>query len=350
MRISIAMATYNGARFINEQLRSIQEQTVPPYELVISDDGSSDATIDIVSRFAVGAPFPVRIFRNERNMGWRENFLRAALLCSGDWVAFADQDDVWLPRKLQRVAEVAALPSDVVMVIHSADVVDENLVATGERTPDFPRFRVAAPLASPPWLGAWGFTCCFDRSILHEIDVAARPRARSDVRNLQAHDEFIFMLANVLGRVGYVSESLALYRRHQNAVTADCEKVRDVIPGLSAMSSVSLESLSDVTVEYASFFRSLEGRLAGIRAERCRSAAAYFSVLGNLLMQRSLLYRPHSTWPTRAMHLVRLIATGTYRGYSKGLGHRALLKDVAATALHPLQHVLRRGGVAGSRG
>ena len=78
------MATYNGAGFIEEQLQSIAEQTVLPLEIVLCDDGSTDATIEIAQRFAERAPFAVHIHRNPQNIGYIRNFRRAASLCRGE--------------------------------------------------------------------------------------------------------------------------------------------------------------------------------------------------------------------------------------------------------------------------
>src|ERR687894_3003245 len=101
-RFSVAMCTYNGARFVAEQLASVAAQTRPPDELVVCDDGSTDETCRLVEEFAARAPFPVRLFVNERNLGSTRNFGRAVALCEGDLVALSDQDDVWHPEKLER--------------------------------------------------------------------------------------------------------------------------------------------------------------------------------------------------------------------------------------------------------
>src|SRR5688572_16778447 len=98
--ISIAMATYNGATFLRQQLDSIAAQTVPPIEIHIGDDGSTDNTESIVAAFATRAPFPVRFFRNDNRLGYGANFIRTAQRCAGEWIAFCDQDDVWSPGKL----------------------------------------------------------------------------------------------------------------------------------------------------------------------------------------------------------------------------------------------------------
>jgi glycosyltransferase involved in cell wall biosynthesis len=119
LRVSVAMATYNGERFVLEQLRSLASQTRLPDELVVSDDGSEDRTLQIVRDSAAEAPFRVHIQANTGRLWCHRNFWHAASLCSGDIFAFCDQDDVWLPEKLALcVAEFEADP-DVVLVCHN---------------------------------------------------------------------------------------------------------------------------------------------------------------------------------------------------------------------------------------
>src|SRR5580698_1985958 len=100
MKLSVALCTYNGERFLPEQLASIREQSRLPDELVICDDASADQSVAIATRFAERAPFPVRIEANSRNLGSTPNFARAIELCNGDAIVLSDQDDVWLPDKL----------------------------------------------------------------------------------------------------------------------------------------------------------------------------------------------------------------------------------------------------------
>src|SRR3954470_19575459 len=75
LRISIGMATYEGERYIGEQLESLARQKLLPFELFVTDDGSTDGTLDILNAFSEGSPFPVRIFRNSTRLGYEENFL-----------------------------------------------------------------------------------------------------------------------------------------------------------------------------------------------------------------------------------------------------------------------------------
>lgn len=98
--ISIAMATYNGKTFIREQLDSILAQTEQDFEIVICDDASTDSTPQILDEYA-RKDSRIHVYRNEKNLGYRENFNKAVSLCKGDFVAFSDQDDLWLPNHLE---------------------------------------------------------------------------------------------------------------------------------------------------------------------------------------------------------------------------------------------------------
>lgn len=101
--ISICMGIYNGEKYIAEQLESILKQTVPPDEVVLCDDGSSDKTVDVILGFLKenGLEETWRLFRNETNKGYPGNFYYAMSLCKGDIVFLADQDDIWDIHKLE---------------------------------------------------------------------------------------------------------------------------------------------------------------------------------------------------------------------------------------------------------
>ena len=131
LTISIAMCTYNGEKYLQEQLDSFLGQTRLPDELVVCDDGSHDRTIDILEDFSARAPFPVRIYRNTANLGYSKNFEKAGALCTGDIIAFSDQDDVWDPQKLEKFAEIMTGDPEVGFVFCDAEVVDQGLNSLG---------------------------------------------------------------------------------------------------------------------------------------------------------------------------------------------------------------------------
>ena len=101
-KISVALCTYNGERFLRQQLESIQQQSRLPDELVVCDDRSRDQTVAIVREFATSVSFPVVIVQNPETLGSSRNFEKAIRLCTGDLIALSDQDDIWYPNRLQR--------------------------------------------------------------------------------------------------------------------------------------------------------------------------------------------------------------------------------------------------------
>src|SRR5579875_202140 len=135
-RISVAMCTYNGERFLPEQLVSIAEQTVQPYELVVCDDGSNDSTVDLIEAFSRNVAFPVRLIRNVefpvrliRNpvrLGSTQNFAKCIGLCTGDLIALADQDDHWEIDKLERIGGIFDADPAVTCVFSNGMLMDGN--------------------------------------------------------------------------------------------------------------------------------------------------------------------------------------------------------------------------------
>lgn len=98
--ISIALAAYNGSKYIREQLDSILSQTYQNFELIVCDDCSTDNTWQILEEYAA-KDIRIKIFKNEKNLGFKKNFEKTVSLCSGQYIALSDQDDIWLPDHLE---------------------------------------------------------------------------------------------------------------------------------------------------------------------------------------------------------------------------------------------------------
>lgn len=124
--ISVVMCTYNGERYLPEQLQSIAEQTRQPAELVASDDGSTDQTIEILTKFSERASFPVRIVRNCSRLGSSSNFDQAIRLARGELIALCDQDDRWVPQKLEVLSDILANRPKAGGIFSDACLIDCN--------------------------------------------------------------------------------------------------------------------------------------------------------------------------------------------------------------------------------
>jgi glycosyltransferase involved in cell wall biosynthesis len=129
--ISVAMCTFNGARFLQQQLGSIASQSRLPAELVVCDDRSEDETVAILQDFAAHAPFPVRILINSQRLGSTRNFDKAISLASGELIALCDQDDVWPAEKLERLSDILTSHPENGGVFSDADLIDENSTSIG---------------------------------------------------------------------------------------------------------------------------------------------------------------------------------------------------------------------------
>jgi glycosyltransferase involved in cell wall biosynthesis len=127
MRISIALCTYNGARYLQDQLDSIASQERLPDELIVCDDVSSDETMSILHAFARTAPFRVEIEQNPHNLGSTQNFATAIGKCTGDMIALCDQDDYWHSEKLKLLESALEAQPEKGLVFSNADLVDDRL-------------------------------------------------------------------------------------------------------------------------------------------------------------------------------------------------------------------------------
>lgn len=217
MNISVVMATYNGEKHLLEQLDSISNQTRPPDELVVQDDSSTDATAHIVREFARDAGFPVNLSANPRNLGSTVTFEKAIRRASGDLIFLSDQDDVWVPSKLELLEKgFTELPS-VGLIFSDAMLVDEDLRPLGltlwetlgiEGT-HLAAFRQGRAFeALRPHNLVTGATLGF-RSIYRDV-ILPIPQQFSTL----IHDGWIALLIAAVSDVAYIEEALILYRQH----------------------------------------------------------------------------------------------------------------------------------------
>lgn len=210
------MATYNGAAHLQEQLASLAMQTQLPVEVQVGDDGSTDSTIAILQEFAASAPFPVMITSNPTQLGYGENFMQAAKRCSGEWIAFCDQDDVWLPEKLARCAAIIASADERLrLVVHNATVTDDKLVAIGPL--DKGPFGTFDQLALSPYWFAHGFRMVFQCGLIANLPIETRPMGW--LSYTKAHDNWIAMAAAISGTIVSTADELVQYRRHAQTAT-----------------------------------------------------------------------------------------------------------------------------------
>jgi glycosyltransferase involved in cell wall biosynthesis len=319
--ISVAMCTFNGARFLREQLESIATQVRLPNELIICDDGSTDETLKIVRDFLKNARFPVRVEINESTRGATKNFEKAIALCRCKIIALADQDDVWNPGKLQRVAEVFHQFPRTIAVFSDAQLID-------------PQSRFLP--------GRLWETCFFGRKdqkrfadggalnvlLKHPIVTGATMAFRERFRGLilpmpaqHAHDYWISFLLSACGEFRPIAEPLIQYRQHRNQQIG-------VGPGRLSLMQRAENARKNGRSSYVAEFDCLDEickRLGERNAEfPCRELAIAL-VMQKISHRSARTSLPHSRL-LRLPAIFREVANRGYWQYSEGW--KSIARDV----------------------
>jgi hypothetical protein len=195
------MATFNGEKYLPEQLNSYLVQDRLPDELVVCDDNSTDDSVGILEEFAAKAPFNVVIERNEARSGAVQSFGRALSLASGDLVFLSDQDDVWLPGKVATVLLLQEKHPEKLVFLNDVAICDGDLAATG--------------LTKLGQMKSAGYS-------LDAFVMGCAAAVRGDLlrlclpipRGVPGHDNWLVAFANSLGATSISVDVLQLYRRH----------------------------------------------------------------------------------------------------------------------------------------
>jgi rhamnosyltransferase len=314
--LSVIMATFNGEPWIDDQLRSIATQTRRPDELIVSDDGSTDRTVEKVRAFSEQAPFPVRLITGP-SKGHAENFWFASMTCSSDLISWSDQDDVWHPQKIE-ISERTLLASGAAMVSHSATVTDDTLTPLSRRFPDYRSTRVLDHLQGEPWQVAPGFTILLRREILATIDWEHRPLSHQSGVPM-GPDHALSLVCFSSARRAFISESLAFYRQHSGNLAG------------APLAASLRDSMRIGLDEYRADATSARSYLAFLA--RCGlstpEVAAYYDALSARCDRRAAIYEPGRI-STRVRSLAGAVLDGVYGSREKGrFRPAALAKDLA---------------------
>lgn len=331
LSVSVAMATYNGARFIREQLDSIAAQTFPPLEVVICDDGSTDETLQIAAQFAEGAPFPVHIHRNPRNLRFARNFRKAASLCRGDLIAFCDQDDSWDPKRLETCVPAFA-DRELLLLYHNAWLIDSDGHRFGTLYDGDAEQRALELKPIGPWNHSYGLVQIF-RSSLRDFDDlwdrSLNQTQASGPMDILSHDQWFFLLAEALGRATFLDERLLEYRQHgSNVISA-----KQMRPSFEARLLARLEHYGDQDLRNSqaaearsAILRALAKRVPD-RAKRLLEIADCYTGLAAKNRRRYAVYSSPSA-PRRMAKLLSSWRGGDYSGWPWGFDRRSVIRDL----------------------
>lgn len=223
-RVAVILPTYNGERYIERQIESILAQSYELIDIYVYDDGSTDSTVNTVRRIIEVNDSKKNIILlapTDKNLGCPESFYHILNQAPDyDYYAFSDQDDVWLPNKIERA--ISALQKNAVGIplvyFSSFRYVDEKLrFIRNAPSPRLP-IKMKDTLFTTPGLG---FTIVFDRNAYNDFILM-------HAHGKLMHDRWILLCASCMGKILYDSEPTALHVRHDSAVTASDNKAWDL--------------------------------------------------------------------------------------------------------------------------
>lgn len=207
--VSVCIATYNGGKYIKEQLDSIIPQLASDDEIIISDDGSKDNTLDVINSYGDER---IHVVHNEHKHGFVGNFENAMRNVHGDYVFFCDQDDVWT---MDKVKKSLSYLQEFDLIVHNALLVDGNGVSLEKTYYDCLHRKTGF------WMNLWKtrfLGCCMvmKRSV---VDYCL-----PFPKNMQGHDYWVGMMALAKYRVRFVDDVLMHYRRHGGNLSSSSDK------------------------------------------------------------------------------------------------------------------------------
>jgi glycosyltransferase involved in cell wall biosynthesis len=205
--ISVVMTTYNGSRFLVAQIESILNQTKCSDEIVIVDDCSTDNSYEILQNYQLKYPGLIRAYQNTSRLGINKNFEKAAQLATGDLIFFSDQDDVWVPKKIQTMVDhfdgFSLLYSNAVIIDEHGRVISESEL----------EFNAVPVIAGNPLIyllqsnSISGHNILIIRELLH----TAIPFSSNIV-----YDQWLGIVACLNKGIGYIDHALVMHRMHNS--------------------------------------------------------------------------------------------------------------------------------------
>jgi len=211
--VSIAMCTYNGERFITEQLKSIIEQSLKNIEIIITDDCSSDKTIQIIKKFQE-QDSRIKLYQNKSNLGFIKNFEKAISLCNGEYIALADQDDIWKLNKLEIFLKEI---KDNLLIYSDAELIDKDSKKLHKTL-----------LGNKNFIKNNNQAFIFDNCVSGNTLMFSKKLKKYILpipEGITFHDIWIAFIASTIGSITYTDEPMIYYRRYNEQITSSTDTV-----------------------------------------------------------------------------------------------------------------------------
>lgn len=207
--VSVAMCTFNGSEFVAEQLESILSQTYPISEIIICDDASTDATISIIESYCKKEG-RIKLYQNEARLGFTKNFEQAIRLSTGTYIAIADQDDIWMPKKIELL--IGQLDKDAPLIYCDSIRFKNEIPTVLKENPLYRRFFGSDARKLFLFNTVSGHAMLFKRSFVSLI---------LPFKEGLFYDWCMAAIAGCNGGISYCSETLVLQRIHSNNISIE---------------------------------------------------------------------------------------------------------------------------------
>ncbi len=289
--VSIVMATYNGARFLREQLDSIVNQTYPNIEVIIVDDRSTDDTVAILNEYAAKHS-NIKVYVNHVNLGYVKNFEKGMLLATADYISPCDQDDIWLPNKTQFLMD--NLGDNAIVYCNSA-IINGAGELTGKNLSDTKHLQT--------------YNDCLQYTIGNTAAGHAMIITRKTVLDsvplptMIPHDYWLGFVATFDSQLLFVDEPLVHYRQHDANVfgvkTDGVKKVKKVKPTKEVVQAKARERMRLLYEKCPAYLTEQKAAFAGLS-----KSYESFSLINNFnrmrlffkYRDRILAYKNRSEW------------------------------------------------------
>lgn len=323
--LSVALCTYNGANYLEEQLDSIASQTRQPDELVVCDDQSLDSTVEIIEAFQPKVAFPVRLLINKKKLGSTKNFEKAVSLCTGDIIALSDQDDVWQPDKLELIEEKFQGSPKTGIVFSDAEIVDESLRPKGYRLWQVKGF---SPAEQKKITQGRSLELLLKHNIVTGATAAFRAKFRELFLPIPAnwvHDAWIALIIAVYADLDIIYKPLIKYRQHPN------QQIGAIKKGFLEQLAVSYQTGSEAYIRQLDRYMDFRERLsANINVPHNTEV---ISLLEAKMAHLTVRYNMPEQKLKRLFVVINELLSVRYHRYS--YGWKSAVKDLLFTkALH----------------
>lgn len=284
-KVSVVICTYNGERYLREQLDSILAQTYPVFEVVVQDDCSTDGTVGIVQEYQMKDK-RIKLYINSQPLGFNYNFSTAFQKATGDFIASSDQDDIWRKDKIEILIKKA---EDHALLFHNSYLFTSSIQETAGLKNASNIIYNELYLLLKPFVP--GHECFFSRRILAQYEQIV------STEHSISYDSLLLLVGVTSGNISFIDEGLVYWRRHQAATSYNSAHQYTAWQGMmQAIKSLKSTSKRKIAQRYFTAISHLPFHLqCSAKVTKLMKEGTILSILQTCLIcmtKRKLLY-PH---------------------------------------------------------